>query len=49
VQEKILADYVAHYPEHVALIARARAEALRRDAAEESNGSATGSEENSTQ
>jgi len=48
-QEKILADYVAHYPEHVALIARARAEALRRDAAEESNGSATGSEENSTQ
>jgi len=34
-QEKILARYVATYPEHAALVAEARAEALRRDAAEE--------------
>jgi hypothetical protein len=34
-QEKILASYVARYPEHATLIAQARAEALRRDAAEE--------------
>ena len=34
-QEKILANYVAKYPEHAILIAQARAEALRRDAAEE--------------
>jgi len=34
-QEKILASYVAKYPEHAILIAQARAEALRRDAAEE--------------
>jgi hypothetical protein len=34
-QEKILAGYVAAYPEHAALVAEARAEALRRDAAEE--------------
>jgi len=34
-QERILADYVADYPEHAALIARARTEALRQDGAEE--------------
>jgi hypothetical protein len=34
-QEKILARYVATYPEHAALVAEARAEALRRDAVEE--------------
>jgi len=34
-QEKILASYVARYPEHAALVAEARAEALRRDAVEE--------------
>ncbi|HXW91867.1 MAG TPA: hypothetical protein VEK33_15055 [Terriglobales bacterium] len=34
-QEMLLARYVAKYPEHAALIAEARAETLRRDAAEE--------------
>jgi len=34
-QEMLLARYVAKYPEQAALIAEARAEALRRDAAEE--------------
>jgi hypothetical protein len=34
-QEKILARYVTKYPEHAALIAQARTEALRRDRAEE--------------
>jgi hypothetical protein len=34
-QEEILARYVATYPEHATLVARARAEALRRDAVEE--------------
>lgn len=34
-QEKILATYVTKYPEHAALIAQARTEALRRDSAEE--------------
>lgn len=34
-QEILLVRYVAKYPEHAALIAQARAEALRRDAAEE--------------
>jgi len=34
-QEKILTRYVATYPEHAALIAEARTEALRRDAVEE--------------
>jgi hypothetical protein len=43
-QEKILADYVADYPEHAALIARAWTEALRREAAEESD-SALGGED----
>lgn len=30
-QEKIMASYVAEYPEQAALIARARMDALRRD------------------
>jgi hypothetical protein len=34
-QEKILASYVAQYPEHAALIAEARTEALRKDRREE--------------
>ena len=34
-QEKILQDYVARYPGHAALIAQARAEALRQDLVEE--------------
>ena len=34
-QEKILARYVAQYPEHAALIAEARTEALRKDRREE--------------
>ena len=34
-QEKILASYVSEYPEHAALIARARMEVLRRDREEE--------------
>jgi hypothetical protein len=33
-QEKIMASYVAEYPEHAALIARARMDALRRDVEE---------------
>jgi hypothetical protein len=34
-QEKILASYVAEYPEHAVLVAQARAEALLRDQEEE--------------
>ena len=34
-QEEILACYVATYPQHATLVARARSEALRRDAIEE--------------
>src|SRR6202165_896772 len=34
-QEKILARYIAQYPEHAALIAEARTEALRKDRREE--------------
>jgi hypothetical protein len=48
-QEKILESYVANYPEHAALIARARAEELRRDAAEEMGSGGTGSEKGSQQ
>lgn len=33
-QEKIMASYLAEYPEHAALIARARMDALRRDGEE---------------
>lgn len=43
-QEKILESYVANYPEHAALIARARAEELRRDAAEEMGSGEAGNE-----
>jgi hypothetical protein len=46
-QERILADYVADYPDHAALIAQARAEALRRDSAEEIREAAAGLDENS--
>jgi hypothetical protein len=35
-QEEILAEYVANYPEHAALIAEARTEVLRREAKEQS-------------
>ena len=43
-QEKILASYVAQYPEHAALIAEARSEALRKDRREEEEtGASTGS------
>jgi hypothetical protein len=42
-QEKILASYVAQYPEHAALIAEARTEALRKDRREEEEtGTSTG-------
>lgn len=40
-QEKILASYVAQYPEHAALIAEARTEALRKDRREEEETGAT--------
>lgn len=42
-QEKILASYVAQYPETAALVAQARAEALQRDREEEAAEAATGS------
>jgi hypothetical protein len=42
-QEKILASYVAHDPEHAALIAEARTEALKKDRREEEEtGASTG-------
>jgi hypothetical protein len=42
-QEKILASYVAQYPEHAALIAEARSEALKKDRREEEEtGASTG-------
>lgn len=41
-QEQILASYVARYPEQATLIAQARAEALRRDAAKETEELETG-------
>jgi hypothetical protein len=42
-QEKILASYVAQYPEHAALIAEARTEALKKDRREEEEtGASTG-------
>jgi len=40
-QEKILARYIANFPEHAALIAQARTEELRRDSAEEMNEAAS--------
>jgi hypothetical protein len=39
-QEKILAHYVATYPQHAALIAQARTDELRRDSLEESDDAA---------
>ena len=45
-QEKILQTYLSNYPEDAVLVARARAEAQRRDAAEEtSDGTATTEED----
>jgi hypothetical protein len=46
-QEKILADYVAQYPEHAALIAQARTKALRQDRIDEMRDAAAGNEQNS--
>jgi len=40
-QEKILARYIANFPEHAALIAQARTEELLRDSAEETNEAAS--------
>jgi hypothetical protein len=48
-QEKMLASYVANYPEHATLLARARAEALRRDAAKESDEGQGGREDSQQQ
>ena len=48
-QEKILASYVANYPEHAALVAQARAEALRRDRAEEMGAPVSGGDDRSQQ
>jgi len=42
-QEQILVSYVAKYPESAALVAEARAEALRRDREEEADAAASGS------
>jgi hypothetical protein len=46
-QETILANYVSRYPEHAALIARARTEALRRDQVEEMRDAPSGNEQDS--
>jgi hypothetical protein len=46
-QERILADYVADYPDHAALIAQARAEALLKDSAEEMREAVSAMDENS--
>lgn len=46
-QEKILANYVERYPDHAALIAQARTEALRKDRIEELRDAAAGSEQDS--
>lgn len=43
-QEQILARYVAMYPAHATMIAQARADALRREAAEEAGSSAGGAD-----
>jgi hypothetical protein len=48
-QEKILAHYVANYPEHAALIAQARTEELRRDRAEEMREAAPAGNQDSQQ
>jgi hypothetical protein len=46
-QEKILANFVARDPEHAALIAQARTEALRKDRVEEIRDAASGNEQDS--
>jgi hypothetical protein len=46
-QEKMLANYVARYPENAALIAQARTEALRKDRLEEMRDAAAGDEQDS--
>jgi hypothetical protein len=46
-QEKILANYIAQYPEHAALIAQLRTEALRQDRMEEMRDAAPGNEQDS--
>jgi len=48
-QEKILASYVAEYPEHAVLIARARTEALRKDQEEEMRAAGEGNDRDSQQ
>ncbi|HEY3975056.1 MAG TPA: hypothetical protein VGM18_18765 [Candidatus Sulfotelmatobacter sp.] len=48
-QEKLLAGYVAEYPEHAVLLARAQAEDLRRDEKEEMRESGAVSGDNSQQ
>jgi|ERR1700722_3642328 len=48
-QEKILVDYVTQYPEHAALLAQLRMEALRRNREEEIRDAAAGNEQNSQQ
>jgi hypothetical protein len=48
-QERILARYVANYPEHAALIAQARTEELRRDRAEEMGEAAPPNDQDSQQ
>jgi len=48
-QEKILASYVAQYPEHAALIAEARTEALRKDRREEEETGASSGNRDSRQ
>jgi hypothetical protein len=42
-QERILASYVAKYPEHAALVAQARAEALQKEIEEETDAATKGS------
>jgi hypothetical protein len=46
-QEKMLANYVARYPENAALIAEARTEALRKNRLEEMRDTAAGNEQDS--
>ncbi|MGB7331500.1 MAG: hypothetical protein WBD25_08940, partial [Terriglobales bacterium] len=42
-QERMLASYVAKYPETAALVAQARAEALQKEMEEEADANTTGS------
>ena len=48
-QEKLLAGYITEQPEHAILLARAQAEALRRDQEEEMRESSSTGGENSQQ